>query len=154
MTKSEFLKQLEKELMGNISSSAVKENIDYYDSYFREELENGRSEEEVLEMLGDPWAIAQTVIDMNNGSSGETIYEEPERTYSSENRREKQYQTEGKVHVFGFDTWWKKLLLVLFIVMIVMVIVTVATGIIRLLAPVAIPVLVIMFVIRLFGRRS
>ena len=33
MTKSEFLAQLKKALQGNLSSSAVQENMDYYDRY-------------------------------------------------------------------------------------------------------------------------
>lgn len=154
MTKIEFLKQLEKELQGNISSSAVKENIDYYESYISDEMNGGRTEEEILRDLGDPWVLAQTVIDMNSESANEAVYEEKGKTYSSNDSRERQYQTEGKVHVFGLDTWWKKLLLVLFIVMIVVVIVTVATGIIRLLAPIALPVLVVVLIVRLINRRS
>ena len=36
--------------------------MNYYRAYIEEEIENGQDEEEVIEELGDPWVIAQSVI--------------------------------------------------------------------------------------------
>ena len=62
MKKSEFLSQLKKALESELDSKAVKENIDYYEDYIQSEIEKGRSEEETIEQLGDPWAIAKTIL--------------------------------------------------------------------------------------------
>ena len=59
------------------------------------------------------------------------------------------YQTH--VHTFGFDTWWKKLLLILGIIGIIVLVVSIVGGIISLLAPILIPLVIIMLIIRLIG---
>ena len=141
MTKFEFLEQLRKELTGSISQAAVQDNIDYYDRYIMEEVRNGKSEKEVLQMLGDPWVIAQTIIGADDGTGADDVYENTERTYSYTDNQHSNYKEQ--------NNWWKKLLFVLFIIMIIMCILAITTGLIRLLAPILIPVAVIMFIVRL-----
>lgn len=147
MTKVEFLEHLRQELTGNISQRAVQDNIDYYDKYIIDEVRNGKSEKEVLQMLGDPWVIAQTIIEANDSTGMEDVYEESAGAYSygnytSDERKEK-------------NSWWKTLLVVLFIVMIIMCVLAVITGLIRLVAPILLPVAVVMLIIRFVkGGRS
>ena len=75
MTKREFLNRLKEALENGLDSRAVQENMDYYRSYIEEEAGGGRSEEEVIEDLGDPWVIAQSVINMaENRSAAEGGY--------------------------------------------------------------------------------
>ena len=75
MTKSEFLVQLKKALQDKLSSTAVQENMDYYDRYIIEETAKGKSEQEVVDMLGDPWILARTITDASDGTDWETVYE-------------------------------------------------------------------------------
>ena len=74
--------------------------------------------------LGDPWVIAQTIIDAeeakrgtgrNAGSSYTTAnsgFSDPVYGDGGDYTREDYYdQNQGyqaHVHTFGFDTWWKK----------------------------------------------
>ena len=44
MNKTEFLKELERSLDGEVSSGTVLDNLQYYNDYIRSELERGRSE--------------------------------------------------------------------------------------------------------------
>ena len=53
------------------------------------------------------------------------------------------------MHVFGLDTWWKKLVLLLGIIGIIVLVVAVIGGIISILAPVFIPLLVLCLIIKL-----
>ncbi len=152
MTKSEFLTQLRQALQGNVSSRTVQENMDYYDQYIIEETAKGRSEQEVLDTLGDPWILARTIIDANDGMDQETVYESEGGTYYS-NHEGGYGQRQPGMHVFGLDTWWKKLLLILSIVIIVMLVFSIISGLVNLFAPILVPVLIVMFVIRLFGVR-
>ena len=62
MNRSEFLNKLREALENDLNAQAVQENIEYYDSYIRSEIKNGRTEQEILDMLGDPWVIARTII--------------------------------------------------------------------------------------------
>ena len=63
MTKVEFLTKLKESLNNDLTGVIVQENIAYYDQYIADEIRKGRSEQEVLDELGDPWVIAQTIID-------------------------------------------------------------------------------------------
>ena len=57
MNRSEFLDKLREALENDLSGPVVRENIEYYDSYIQSEVRNGKTEQEVLDMLGDPWMI-------------------------------------------------------------------------------------------------
>ena len=63
MTKNEFLEGLRKALGNDLDRETVQENVAYYDGYISVQVNIGRTEEEVTAELGDPWVIAQTIID-------------------------------------------------------------------------------------------
>jgi len=150
MNRSEFLNQLRAALENDLSESAVQENINYYNHYITDEVESGKSEQEVLEMLGDPWVLARNIIDAPSGSQYRNGY-----TYETEGTgREQKTRQEGRptYHHFGMDSWWKKLLLVLLIVGIVLVILTIVGGFIRFILPIVIPVMIVVFIVRLLSR--
>ena len=167
MTKMEFLEGLRKALGNDLDRATVQENVNYYDGYISDEVSKGKTEEEGTAELGDPWVIAQTVIDAeeakrgtgrNAGSSYTTAnsgFSDPVYGDGGDYTREDYYdQNQGyqtHVHTFGFDTWWKKLLLVLGIIGIIVLVVSIVGGIISLLAPILIPLVIIMLIIRLIG---
>lgn len=105
MNHNKFLSSLREALEGNMSEQAIKENIQYYKTYIEDEVKKGRTEKEVIDELGDPWIIAKTLIE---SPGGEQTYESA--TEDTINPYETQ---EREVHIFGLDTWWKKLLLYL-----------------------------------------
>lgn len=152
MTKREFLEKLRAALGNDLSGSIVQENVAYYDNYISEEAMGGRPEEDVIAELGDPWVIAQTIIDSaenQRGNIGQDNYGyEPEMQSYTSGRSES-----GHVYTFGFDCWWKKLLLVLGIIGVIVVIVSVIGGLISLLAPILVPLIVVMIIVRLVGGR-
>lgn len=63
MTKQEFLAELEERLRAEGADALVSENLNYYSSYIDSETAKGRSEDEVIEELGGPNAIAHSVLD-------------------------------------------------------------------------------------------
>lgn len=165
MTKMEFLEGLKKALGNDLDRATVQENVNYYDGYISDEVNKGRTEEEVTAELGDPWVIAQTVIDAEEAKRGiskdggaytsaNSGYSDPVYSNGGDTREDytgqnQEYQTH--VHTFGFDTWWKKLLLILGIIGIIVLVVAIVGGIISFLAPILIPLLIIMLIIRLVG---
>lgn len=159
MTREEFLRRLEDALRGTLSPGAVQENLNYYNQYILDEIRRGKTEEEVLEVLGDPWAIARTIIDASDGTDSSVAYDGVyEDAYTQRSGgtqgtggQGQERQGNNAFHVFGFDTWWKKFLLVLCILLFFVVVIAVAMGIFRLLAPLVIPVVVILIVIRLIS---
>ncbi|MBO5573219.1 MAG: DUF1700 domain-containing protein [Clostridium sp.] len=62
MDRQEFLQELKDALEGEISPSAVSDNLRYYENYFREQNALGRSDEEVLQELGEARLIARTIL--------------------------------------------------------------------------------------------
>lgn len=143
MTRIEFINGLKQALSGELDNNSIQEHVDYYNDYIQGELQKGRSEAEVVGELGDPWAIAKTILQTETTSE----YSYDDDSYVSQNR-ERTKQSGAKVHVLGIDTWWKKLALILGIIGIIMLVVTVIGGLISLLVPIVIPVVAISFVLK------
>ena len=152
MTKETFLSQLGSALSGNMDSGKVNENLRYYSEYISGEVQGGKTEEEVLQMLGDPWILARTLIDADNGTDRETVYETG-GTYENQSAgRNRTGDAGGKEQESG--KWWKKLLLVLFVIMIVLLVFAIISGVIRIFAPFVLPILLVILVIRILkGKR-
>lgn len=148
MNKTEFLQQLREALATDLSSRTVEENIRYYSQYISDEERKGRTEEEILNELGDPWLIAKTII--NTG-----VPEEKNAYDSSENN---DYQGYGRrsdyngMKVYRVDTWWKKALLIVGVIAVIGLILSLITGVVSLLAPVLVPILIIAIIINLLKR--
>ena len=149
MTRSEFLNKLKEALANDLSGPVIQENVNYYSGYIADEVRKGRSEEEVVAELGDPWAIARTIIESLEiqGNTQEDYGYEPNR----QNYDQRQQSGTGQVHIFGLDTWWKKLLLVLGIVGVFMLVIAVIGGIFSLLAPILVPLILMIIVFRIIG---
>lgn len=154
MTKREFLDKLRKALENDLTGSVVQENVNYYNDYINEEVRKGRSEKEVLDELGDPWAIAKNIVTSEEikGNTQES-YEsyEPRRQERSQSYEQEYEEETGHrgIHILELDTWWKKLLLALAVIGIVVLVVAVIGGIISILAPIFIPLLCVCIVIKL-----
>lgn len=148
MNKIEFLQQLREALVTDLSSRTVEENIRYYSQYISDEERKGRTEEEILNELGDPWLIAKTII--NTG-----VPEEKNVYDSSENN---DYQGYGRqsdydgMKVYRVDTWWKKALLIVGVIAVIGLILSLITGVVSLLTPVLVPILIIAIIINLLKR--
>ena len=63
MTKQEFLEGLRERLLEEGANVLVPENLNYYDSYIEEEKQKGRTDEDVLEELGNPALIARSILE-------------------------------------------------------------------------------------------
>ena len=75
MTRQEFIRKLQEALNGKLDAATIQDHLKFYDDYIIEEMRKGKSEQEVLELLGDPWAIAKTIVDASDGTDEEVVYE-------------------------------------------------------------------------------
>lgn len=66
MNREMFLKIFQESLIGKVSNQIIQENLNYYNNYINEQIRNGKTEEEVIIMLGDPRLLAKTVEESNN----------------------------------------------------------------------------------------
>ena len=151
MNKQEFIDRLRAALNGRVSPGLVTENVNYYEDYINMEIRKGRSEAEVLQMLGDPRLIAKTIIDTNSkdGQNVQNDYREAENnSYRGEQYRNQQYQDMAgdSVKTFRMPGW----LWAVIGILIVGVILSAVFSVLSFLAPIIIPILVVMFLVKLF----
>lgn len=147
MNRSEFLKRLREALENDLSGQVVQENVDYYNQYISDEVKSGKCEEEVLEMLGDPWMLARTVIDAPGGDKQSNGQEA-----EADNQRKKEESNSERTTKISTG-WWKKVAVIGGIILIFILGFSIVTGIIRILAPILIPVLIVTFLINRWKRR-
>ena len=156
MNRSEVLDKLREALENDLSGPVVRENIEYYDSYIQSEVRNGKTEQEVLDMLGDPWMIARTIIDTDENEreyygSASGTYSSVQNTYTEE--EEEQNNSHPILHLIGIDTWWKRILFFAGIVIVLFIIVAVITGLIAAVLPFALPLLILVLILRMMSGR-
>lgn len=141
MDRQEFLNTLRQALAGEVSAETINENLNYYNEYIVAEVRKGRTEPEVMQGLGDPRLIAKTIIDTQGGSDPRAsyVYDEPET--------EEVYE-EGSQRMLRLPGW---AMLILIVAAAFVVVGTVSSVVITLL-PVIVPVIFIIYLVRMFRR--
>lgn len=66
----EFLRQFRDALDGKVSESVIQDNVNYYRSYISSQTAGGRSESDVLRVLGEPRLLAKTIEESSKFASG------------------------------------------------------------------------------------
>ena len=154
MSKQEFIDRLRTALNGRLPAAKVEETVSYYQDYINTEIRKGKSEEEVLEALGDPRLIARTIIQTSgsesSGVGGE--YEYDARGYGNAEARGRQgeyteYQMGG---ILGWLQRMPRWLVVLLTVVIVLVVLSIVFSVLSALAPLIIVMVLVLFFVKLF----
>lgn len=176
MSKNEFIQGLEAALSGNVPPETVRENLIYYRDYIRTELEKGRTEQDIMDELGDPRLIARTIMDTTPGAEEGAFEPYHFRVFFGEGSQTGSYSqgsgygqdssysqndgytqgsgSRGHVHYYDLNKWYWKLLAVVVVVLFLMLLFTLITGFLSLVIPM-LPVLGLIAVIMWFvgGRR-
>ena len=130
MTRAEFLDELIETLASKMTDSEIQSNIAYYNSYINDEMNNGKTEAEVLEELGSPFAIAKTLLMPYENETKEVP------------REEKQVDDSGK-----------KILTIVIIVAIGILILSMLFGLLAFVIRYAVPISVVALVIYLLKKK-
>lgn len=77
MTKEEFLYELKKELSVLDSAEATAYNLRYYSDYIDAEIAKGRSEQEILDELGNPRWLVNSIKESGDYGRVQDIIEGP-----------------------------------------------------------------------------
>ena len=159
MNKQEFVDRLRMALNGRVSPGLVMDNVNYYEDYINTEIRKGRTEEEVLESLGDPRLIARTIIQTNSGDeySGyrNTVYGNGEDREAAGPNLHRSY-TEGgnngshRNKVADVVTKLPAWVWVILGILVVVLIFSAVFSVLSFLAPVLIPIVVVLFLVKLF----
>lgn len=142
MSKAEFLLQLREDLRGQVSQKIINENLDYYENYILQELRKGKTEESIIEELGNPRMLAQTIIDTADGDLNGGA----------------EYQSSNEEQGYNKVITGRKAKLILFVIILAIILVLIGLclligGLISVIAPFVLPLILIMLAIRIIGRR-
>ena len=150
MRKEEFLEKLRARLSQTMSVQEVTAQIRYYENYIQEQVQNGRSEEEVLAELGDPLLIAKTLMDVQET---EEKYSRPETNIYEKQVEQGGGDAQKELHRMEIKTRGGCLLVsIIFVVIVAMILWAAGTVLIHLL-PILIPVMVILLVVAYFKQK-
>lgn len=157
MKKEEFLLGLQHALSGEVVPGVVQENLQYYRDYIQAEVQKGRSEENVLEELGDPRLIARTIIDTTPGG-GDGIHETYTEggSYQSGRGESRQKQSgqpggSGGIRYYDLSKWYWKVLAVVIVVAVISLVCIVVGGLLSLVIPL-LPVIGLIMLVMWFVR--
>lgn len=164
MTKEEFLEGLKRALFSTGSQSLIEYNLDYYSSYIDGEIAKGRSMDEVMNELGDPRLIANSIkvaegySDVFVGFEDEVIdgnagdYKENSDFEFNTKGFDKDYEESHKENsafkIYNMNG--KSLILPLIIALAVLILVVVViVAVFSFLAPVLLPIIAVLIVVGL-----
>ena len=166
MTSAEYINELKQSLAGEVSPQVIQETVNYYGKYIIDEVNAGKTEEQVIEELGPARLIAKTIIDAKEGAARkqEAQQAEEQRRTERENRHfEAGLNEDGKLDIkygkFSLNSWYGKLLLILAVILVLVILGAIVVGLFNLLwfllpiiAVVAL-VLGLVWVFRQMGRK-
>ncbi len=138
MKKHEFISELKEALEHNMDDQKIKEHVEYYEEYIRGEVKNGRLEDDVVNELGDPWAIAKTIRLSEGMDKQETVYT------SEEMPSEEPKQG-------GFN--WKAILIIVVLCIIVFSLLSAVMGLLGLAIRYAFPILIVVIIMQILKRK-
>ena len=152
MTKEEFLDGLRKALFSTGSASLIEENIRFYSSYIDDELSKGRSIDDIMEELGDPRLIANSIKvaagydDVFTGLNNEA--------YMNNERYEEKINTgneeKGNANFKAYNLSGKSLILPIIIILaVVLVVIALIVAVFSFLAPVLLPIIGVLILVGL-----
>lgn len=146
------MNRLRAALSGRIPAPQVEDTVNYYVDYINVEMRKGRSEEEVLNALGDPRLIARTIIQTNDSADSYGMpggYQEEgfyEQTEGSGFYQDDYDGFGGRRRIFRIPGW----LLAILVILLVVLVMSVVFSVLSFLAPIIIVMAAVIFMIKLF----
>lgn len=145
MTQTEFIDTLSACLTGKVSVGTVQDNISYYRQYFAEELGKGKTEQEICDMLGSPQIIAKGILE------AEKFQMNSQTDYSQDVDEEKDFRKGAEkftqhMREFHLPGWIAAIIRIVLFFVVVDLVLTVFSA----LAPIVLPICIVLFVLHIF----
>ena len=153
MTKQEFLEGLRERLLEEGADVLVPENLNYYDSYIEEEKQKGRTEEDVLEELGNPVLIARSILEAAGYEVDGIPDSDPGRYDNARTSEEEQFSqqfSERSEHAEeSFRPVTDKVMPWVILAGVLFVVVILVLGLFAILSYFLVPILIVIVIVRL-----
>ena len=137
MKKAEYIQVMEKALVGNVSPQELSDIISYYRDYIDMEIQKGKTEQEVLDMLGNPRHLVKSIIAAKEQKGAQMETETAQDERSSGQRK-------------GFRI--PLFLLIIIVVLLLWLVLGFVAVVARFLLPVLLPVILVTGIVR-FAKR-
>lgn len=152
----DFFRELEDSLRGEVPEAEIRDSLNYYYQYFKEQKEMGYSENEIISSLGSPRLIARSIIDAKGAVNGQgSSYDDQNGNYDNgryngnqdgyyDVKQERYNDYEDRAHLNVKKVSGFKLVLGVILILIILGL------LIRVLLPVVIVLIPVLIVLRLF----
>ena len=157
MNREDFLRELEEALAGDVPEAVIRDNLSYYGSYLSQEMAKGRSVDDIVAEIGEPFIIAKTIIDSTEAAddpAGNDGYGSYRETYTDSRSGQYQGADQGygeqqgpHMHYIDLNKWYWKLLAIIILFMVVSLVFNIVGGILALLIRFAGPLMMIFLVV-------
>ena len=146
MNKKEFLEVLRQSLVGEVSPIVLEQNIKFYNEYISSHSD--KSEEEIIDEIGDPRLIARTIIETEKipeqGSFGFNNYDDYDNRRSYDDYKNKDYRnTSNRRSGYIRIKWYHKLALMCLAIFLVLIVLRAGWLLLRLLSVFIVPIIII-----------
>lgn len=168
MSKEEFLQELGEALAGDVPEAVIRDNLSYYGSYFSQEMAKGRSVDEIVTEIGEPFIVAKTIIEHceasgecgGNDSYRSGGYGNHQETYSDTRSQggNQGYGNSGQqspfsnMHYIDLNKWYWKLLGIVLLFFTVSLVFNIIGGIFALLIRFSGPICIIALLVWFFKK--
>lgn len=118
MNKNEFLDALSRALTGKVSANEVSQHIAYYRDYIDKQIRLGKSEEEIINELGDPRLLVKSIVNAENAASEIHGWgsKTSEYTYEATDDDSEQTTYQSNRNTPKVIPWWLVILVIIVIV--------------------------------------
>lgn len=140
MSKSDFLEELRMALASRVSPQEVTVHLRYYEEYIDTQVRMGKTESEVVAELGDPRLLARNIAESKKYASEQKAYGNNGKDTADDG-----YYTRERKRGSGW-------LIVLAVVVILFLIIGLIFSVLSFLAPVLIPLFLILLLVRAFRK--
>ncbi|MFI3171547.1 MAG: DUF1700 domain-containing protein [Eubacteriales bacterium] len=153
MDKFEFTNRLKEALLTKLDPTEIQEQVDFYYNYIEEEVRKGRSEQAVVEELGDPWAIAKNLEGNIGQSAGKSDYNTGTSLEGEDINRQSYGYGANKSFAWSSNSGLGCWLVFGALLLIIIAILYVFVGVVRIFAPILVPVIFILLIIKTFKKK-
>lgn len=157
MNKMEFLTTLRNSLTGRVSIGVVNDNVKFYENYIYSEVAKGRTEEEVLQSLGDPRLLAKTIITSQSAEEDRVhtysgFYDATEDNAYTYQESSSSYEKADRQGSYGRTTTVPMWLVWVIVIAVIVFAIAAIGSILSIVLPIALPLLAV-YVIYKFIRQ-
>lgn len=154
MDKREFLDILRQSLEGEVDNNTLEQSIRFYNEYISSQED--KSEEEVINDIGNPRLIAKTIIETekmsNKTDSSSWNYNDSQsnRRYYDDNAKDRDYNTSNNREIFPRIKWYHKLVFIFILLLLLYLLIKIGWIFIRLFSFFLVPIIIIALLLVMF----